>query len=293
MDYRPLTDSECKPYLNELAAWLAARSSGTPEQLLQLVTKPHLEQGYVSQARISILSEERRTVDKKSRKTPDLPPEQVIKRAETDKDLPTPEEFRTQKTTYLISDSVEEDRCADCDGKGIFDCDVCDGDGKVRCRACGGSGDCPECHGNKTIKCSSCDGRGSDPCTHCNAKGWVKEGMEKIRCPHCINGRHVCDHCGGRGKLECEKCFGRGNCTECKGTGKLKCESCDAKGVKVCDTCGGKGKWKTYSLLERSFKARQYDHFDRGEEMPSHIQASHQRLCTTRASCLITVSALA
>ncbi|MDZ7816847.1 MAG: hypothetical protein U5N86_12910 [Planctomycetota bacterium] len=214
MDYRPLTKTECEPYLNELAAWLAARSSGTPKDLLKEVKNVYLEQGFVSQARISILSEERETVDKNSRKAPDLPPEQVITKAELEKELPAPEEFRTQKLTYLLSDTLEEEQCAECDGKGIFDCDLCEGAGKKTCPACGGSGDCPECHGSKTIECKSCGGRGSDPCTHCNGKGWIKEGMEKIRCPKCINGRNVCDHCGGRGKLECEKCFGRGSRTE-------------------------------------------------------------------------------
>ncbi|MDZ7816848.1 MAG: hypothetical protein U5N86_12915 [Planctomycetota bacterium] len=59
-----------------------------------------------------------------------------------------------------------------------------------------------------------------------------------------------------------------------EGSGKLKCEACYGRGIRVCDACGGEGKWKTYTLLQRSFTARQFDCFDRGDEMPPHIQAS-------------------
>jgi hypothetical protein len=100
-------------------------------------------------------------------------------------------------------------KCADCDDDGFLvtleDCHFCGGDGKISapCSRCGGSGVeiCPTCLGEGVEVLRTSFGRRYITCTTCN-------GIGSITCQKCLGTKieyHLCDACGGTGKLEMRK----------------------------------------------------------------------------------------
>ena len=65
-------------------------------------------------------------------------------------------------------------------------------------------GMCPTCNGEGL--CKWCNGESVTPCRACNGSGRQTEGDN-------------CDHCGGKGKVDCNNCYG-GLCRTCNGSGQ-------------------------------------------------------------------------
>jgi hypothetical protein len=115
---------------------------------------------------------------------------------------------------------------------------------------------CEHCGGFRRIGCETCKGVGHTPCT---ASG-------------CVQGRVVCDVCGGRGRttgartdsdsswsfntsggtgrsasrtasVRCEACNGIGirNCEECNGAAIIRCRDCKGEKDTLCRACNGSG----------------------------------------------------
>lgn len=143
---------------------------------------------------------------------------------------------------------------------------------------------CPKCHGATLIACPICNGRmqvlGNKPCraTLCvdgQKKCYGCMGIGKYNCSSCsgsgtstrstivddgegiFSSRHYykvsCTHCGGQGRLTCNRCGGdtskRFTCGRCKGTGKIEgritCSNCK-KGKVICSSCEGTGELEIF-----------------------------------------------
>ncbi len=48
----------------------------------------------------------------------------------------------------------------------------------------------------------------------------------------------MCEECGGHGNIQCEKCYGDGDCSECG----AECIDCGGNGNILCEKCYGNGE---------------------------------------------------
>ena len=176
--------------------------------------------------------------------------------------------------------------CSQCGGRGQIQqraqCPACNGSGQrtvsSRCAGCGGAG-------RLMTRCTACNGSGGGSCSRCGGSGRianagavvgglvnlfggghgrrpVRTGPQYIQCPSCGGrGRVSCGQCGGKGSAmsQCRMCSGRGQsvgsapCTACGGNGQqlqsARCPYCQGGGRVIesspCTECRGEGTvWK-------------------------------------------------
>mgnify|MGYP006900773208 CR=1 FL=1 len=252
----------------------------------RLVGNAEVTLRHVCSARLLVLSESRVVEPLRTRKEPEFSDKFILTMEDPAVVLPPPEVFREAEDIYLFKPSLVKEKCGHCEASGVVSCENCTGKGRLECHSCAGTGLCPVCHGAKTVECPKCSGAPSKKCDVCAGSGWVKRGLEMVRCASCLNGIVVCEECGGRAKLECPRCFGKGTCIICKGTGMLACVRCSSKGTYLCESCGGEGEWHTARVLKRSFRLREFAAAQRASDLPQDVSALVSR---TLQTCLPTM----
>lgn len=114
---------------------------------------------------------------------------------------------------------------------------------------------CHICNNQVYLTCDGCNGRGGSVCPGEEGKGPCNNGY--YTCPSCHGDTYAragdgtipqdaqpgtCGQCGGKGKLECWNCHGKGynTCDRCGGSGKVECQN---ENCKVSRTIGWKCRY--------------------------------------------------
>ena len=150
------------------------------------------------------------------------------------------------KDAYVAKElESRKEACVPCRGTGLLECRKCKGSGEVVGKS---MASCPTCRCKGQVKrlstCGNCHGKGSiaEKCKYC----WRQNGVRKKNCYNCggkgWGDSETCQKCNGGGKIwghyVCITCQGRGEfmndckvvCPACNGNGKLECERCEGRG---------------------------------------------------------------